>query len=226
MDTGPVQSAAPFPAGNSPAGRPTSASALSSDFETFLKMLTAQLQNQDPLNPLESTDFAVQLATFSGVEQQVRTNELLGQLAGEDAGSRLSELSAWIGQEVRVATPVAFEGAPVTLYPEPIEGAERTILAVRDSTGRLVASGPVPNDGAAFDWAGVGDDGTPLPPDTYAFSIEGYTGAAFSGSAEVSHFANVTEVRMTSDGPRIALSGGVEVDPNEVLAVRAAAAGL
>lgn len=46
----------------------------SSDFETFLKMLTTQIKNQDPLNPMEGTEFAVQLATFSGVEQQVMTN--------------------------------------------------------------------------------------------------------------------------------------------------------
>ncbi|MEY5038566.1 MAG: flagellar basal body rod modification protein, partial [Pseudomonadota bacterium] len=46
---------------------------ISSDFDTFLKMLTAQMQNQDPLNPMDSTDYATQLATFSGVEQQART---------------------------------------------------------------------------------------------------------------------------------------------------------
>ena len=39
----------------------------SSDYETFLKMLTVQMQNQDPLNPVESSDFAAQLATFSSV---------------------------------------------------------------------------------------------------------------------------------------------------------------
>ena len=47
------------------------AAVLSSDFETFLKMLTTQMQNQDPLNPVDSTDYATQLATFSSVEQQV-----------------------------------------------------------------------------------------------------------------------------------------------------------
>ena len=50
---------------------------ISSDFETFLKMLTVQMKNQDPLNPVESTDYATQLATFSGVEQAVLTNDLL-----------------------------------------------------------------------------------------------------------------------------------------------------
>jgi flagellar basal-body rod modification protein FlgD len=48
----------------------TASSGLSSDFETFLKMLTTQLKNQDPMNPVDSADYAVQLATFSSVEQQ------------------------------------------------------------------------------------------------------------------------------------------------------------
>lgn len=61
---------------------PTSSSgALTSDFDTFLRMLTVQMQNQDPLDPVDSADYAVQLATFSGVEQQVRTNELLTELS-------------------------------------------------------------------------------------------------------------------------------------------------
>ncbi len=45
-----------------------SSSNISADFETFLKMLTVQMQNQDPLNPVDSSDYATQLATFSGVE--------------------------------------------------------------------------------------------------------------------------------------------------------------
>lgn len=201
--------------------RPASASALSSDFETFLKMLTAQLQNQDPLNPLQSTDFAVQLATFSGVEQQVRTNELLAQLTAGDSGSGLTDLAAWIGQEVRVSAPAAFEGMPLTLYPERVDGAERTVLVVRDEADSIVSNVVIPNDGEPIEWAGVRDDGTPLPPGTYAFTIEGYAENAFAGSAEVSHYAPVREVRVSADGPRIVLPGEATVDPADVLAVRA-----
>ena len=51
----------------------------------FLKLLTTQMQNQDPLNPIDSTDYAAQLATFSGVEQQVRTNSLLADLGTHGA---------------------------------------------------------------------------------------------------------------------------------------------
>jgi flagellar hook assembly protein FlgD len=55
----------------------TKASTVSADFETFLKMLTAQIQNQDPMNPIDSSDYATQLATFSSVEQQVLANSYL-----------------------------------------------------------------------------------------------------------------------------------------------------
>lgn len=66
------------------ANTPTNASGFAGgDFETFLKMLTTQIRNQDPLNPMEGSDFAVQLATFSGVEQQVQTNDLLQKMTDQ-----------------------------------------------------------------------------------------------------------------------------------------------
>ena len=60
------------------------ANELAGDFETFLSLLTAQLRNQDPLKPMESTEFVAQLASFSAVEQQVRTNDRLDELAKSD----------------------------------------------------------------------------------------------------------------------------------------------
>ncbi|MDJ0822736.1 MAG: flagellar hook capping FlgD N-terminal domain-containing protein, partial [Paracoccaceae bacterium] len=79
-----------------------SGTTLSSDFETFLKMLTAQMQNQDPLNPVDSTDYATQLATFSSVEQQVLTNDLLRDLGASMGGNLMSELGNWVGMEALV----------------------------------------------------------------------------------------------------------------------------
>ena len=63
---------------------------ISSDFNTFLKMLTTQLKNQDPLNPMDNSEYAVQLATFSGVEQQVKTNTLLESLGAQLFDSKIS----------------------------------------------------------------------------------------------------------------------------------------
>src|SRR6056297_2228087 len=95
-----------------PAG---SGSALSSDFETFLKMLTTQMRNQDPLNPVESSDFAVQLATFSTVEQQVLTNDLLTDLGARVGALGLGQVSGWIGMQAVTEGPVIFEGQPVSV---------------------------------------------------------------------------------------------------------------
>jgi hypothetical protein len=91
--------------------------ALTSDFDTFLKMLTTQMQNQDPLNPMESTDFAVQLATFSGVEQQVLTNDLLKDLNGQFTLMGMSQLSAWVGKEARTNSDVWYDGRAIPIIP-------------------------------------------------------------------------------------------------------------
>jgi len=61
----------------SPSTVATSAETVSSDFDTFLKMMTAQVQNQDPLNPIDSADYAVQLATFSSVYRRNKLNGLV-----------------------------------------------------------------------------------------------------------------------------------------------------
>lgn len=90
------------------------------EFDTFLKMLTAQLKNQDPLNPMEGTDFAVQLATFSGVEQQTQTNKLLNQLVTQlGNGGGLGQTANWIGKEARTTEPVWFGDTALTLDVNP-----------------------------------------------------------------------------------------------------------
>ena len=91
------------------AAQPAPAPVINSDFETFLKMLTTQLKNQDPLNPIESSDFAVQLATFSSVEQQVMTNDLLTGLSGQMGQMGMAQLASWVGMEERAPMPAQFD---------------------------------------------------------------------------------------------------------------------
>ena len=68
-----------------PAATQNTTSQITSDFDTFLKLLTTQMTNQDPLNPVDSTQFATQLAQFSAVEQQTKTNSLLQGLTSQMA---------------------------------------------------------------------------------------------------------------------------------------------
>lgn len=72
-------------------------SVLSSDFETFIKMLTTQAKYQDPLEPIDSSEYAAQLAQFSMVEQQVQSNELLAHLTEQLGGSNMAGMANWIG---------------------------------------------------------------------------------------------------------------------------------
>lgn len=201
----------------------TSTATISSDFETFLRMLTAQLENQDPLNPVESSDFAVQLATFSNVEQQVLTNDLLREMQGALGASNIGQLADWVGKEVRTSAPVTLDGAPVTLYPKLEAGAERASIVVRNGAGEEITQIAIDTTGQPVEWAGVTTDGFPFPPGPYTFEVQSFSGDELLGTAPAEAYAPVVEVRRTGEGGSVVvLPGNVEVDSTTVTALRAA----
>ncbi len=195
--------------------------ALSSDFETFLKMLTAQLRNQDPLKPMESTDFAVQLATFSSVEQQVLTNELLTRMAGGGAGG--ASYAGWIGLDALSPAPAAFEGAPLSLEFTAPEGAATATLVATNEAGIEVGRYPVDPSQGRISWAGTDGSGGPLPEGRYAFELRATGADGVEQASPVLSYARVAEIRPGPDGTRVVLRGGGEVAADEVAALRAPA---
>ncbi len=197
-----------------------SGNALASDFETFLKMLTTQLENQDPLDPVESSEFAMQLATFSGVEQQIRTNDLLADMVSGLGASGLSQLAGWVGMEARVSAPAAFNGAPITLAPEPDAASDAAYLVVRDATGAQVSREAIPLNIQTIEWAGVSDTGTPLPAGNYTFEVESQNQGQVTSTRPVDHYALVQEARLSDGGIELVLQGGNAVPSGEVLARR------
>ena len=200
-----------------PAGAPK----ITSDFNTFLRMLTVQMQNQDPLNPIDSADYAVQLATFSGVEQQVQTNQLLAEMQGKFQQLGMAEMASWIGKEARSAAPVRYDGSAVTLSPNPAAGANRAVLVVKDAQGNLVSREEIPVSTAPYQWLGAGIDGNPLPPGTYSITLESLNGETAIATTPVEHYARVLEAKGGgSSGARLVLEGGAEVLASEVTALR------
>jgi len=195
-------------------------SKISSDFDTFLRMLTVQMQNQDPLNPVDSADYAVQLATFSGVEQQVRTNELLSGMQSRFQRAGLADLGNWIGKDVRSSAPVLYDGSPVTLSPVPAPGANSAVLVARDGTGRVVSRETMPASSAPYQWLGADATGSPLPTGLYTLSLESMSGERVLSTTPMEHYARVVEARTTPDGTRLVLSSGVEVAVDAVTALR------
>ena len=87
---------------------------IGSEFNSFIKLLTAQIRNQDPMSPMDSTQFVDQLATFSTLEQQVASNSHLESIAGMIGGLHSSILAGqWLGETVAVDTswaPYSGEG--------------------------------------------------------------------------------------------------------------------
>ena len=199
---------------------PAKKNAISSDFETFLKMLTTQLKNQDPLKPIDSGDYAVQLATFSGVEQQVRTNQLLENLGAQFGVMGMSQLAAWVGQEARASGPVWMDGDPVTLAPEPKTGANRAILVVRDAAGTVVSREDMPPSATSYEWSGMGINGNPLLVGKYSLSMESYAGERLLATAPVQAYSRIMEAKNSPAGTTLILEGGIEVAAKDITALR------
>lgn len=193
---------------------------ITSDFETFLKMLTAQMENQDPLNPIESSDYAVQLATFSGVEQQVRSNQLLEGLTQQLGVMGLAQLAGWIGMEARAAGPAWFDGSPVTLSIAPAPAAQEAVLVVRDAAGAVVGRTSVPLAGGEVDWAGMDADGDPLPPGLYSFELESYANGDLLKSEQVEVYARIAEARNENGQTVLVFEGGNKLPASAVSALR------
>ena len=200
----------------------TAAAKITSDYTTFLKMLTTQLQNQDPLNPIESSDYAVQLATFSGVEQQTRTNQLLESLGGQFNVLGMAQMAGWVGQQARVDAPVWVDGDPVTLSPNPAAGADRATLVVKDSRGTVVSRQDIPPTAEPFAWTGLGIDGLPLPRGQYTLSLESYRNEEMLTQTPVEHYARIMEAQNGATGTNLLLEGGIKVQADKITALRAA----
>lgn len=201
----------------------TAGSEISSDFETFLKMLTVQMQNQDPLNPVDSSDYAVQLATFSNVEQQVKTNDLLKELKSQLGLTGIAQMADWVGKQARAVAPAQFDGSPITLLPSPAPTATEIDIVVRDSAGYEVTRFTAPAKSDAIEWAGVTNDGFPFPTGQYTFEVESYDGDTLLATSQAAVYGTVREVQKNADGDtHVVFEGGTVVPASDVSAIREA----
>lgn len=193
---------------------------ISSDYQMFLNMMTTELQNQDPMNPMSSDQFAVELATFSGVEQQLQTNDLLTQLLASSNGQSMVQMAGWVGDEARVTAPVYFDGSPVTLSPKPAAGADKATLVVTDPTGAQVDRRDIDPTSANYQWDGKDSNGNTLPTGIYNLTLESYQGDQKLDSSPVDYYAPVQEIRSESTGVNIVVPGDIEVPSDRITAIR------
>lgn len=197
----------------------TAASATSTNFDTFLKMLTTQLRNQDPLNPMEGSDFAVQLATFSGVEQQAQTNKLLEQMVAQ-SGNSLGQLAEWIGKEVRTTEPVWFGDKALTLDVRPDSRADSVALVVRNEAGREISREEIGPGEGQIDWLGRDELGDKLADGRYSFVTESSRAGEVISEDPVGVYVRVAEAEAGNQGVELIFEGGGSALASAIEAIR------
>jgi flagellar basal-body rod modification protein FlgD len=149
---------------------------LAGNFNTFLQLLTTQLQNQNPLDPLDTNQFTSQLVQFASVEQQVNMNTNLQTLISMQQTSEATSALQFLGTNVTVngstATLSNATSSPATWsFSAPTPATAN--ITITSSTGQTAFSGTVSlNAGTqSFGWNGQGNNGVTWPDGTYNMSI-------------------------------------------------------
>ena len=194
-------------------------------FETldnFLLMLTTQLENQDPLEPLESSEFTSQIAELSSVEQAINTNKHLEQLVAMNQSS--SNVVSYIGKLVEAEGGFsALQNGKATFAYELDYPASELTVSVTTATGQVVHS--VLGDKAigkhVFEWDGTDFNGNTLPDGTYGIIVN----ATGPDGNDVPHttysYGKVTGVNLSGDEPVLELSDTLELPISQVTSVKA-----
>ena len=146
----------------------TATPGIADNFQTFLTLLTTQLQNQNPLDPLDTNQFTQQLVQFAGVEQQLRSNDQLKSLIEIEKSAQATAALAYVGNTVAVdgSTAQFNRSATWNLKADKAATAKITITA---ANGQTAFSGNYSmNEGSTgFVWDGKGNDGVTWPPGAY-----------------------------------------------------------
>lgn len=184
---------------------------LSSDFETFLKMLTAQAEYQDPLQPIDSSEYAAQLAQFSMVEQQVLANDRLAELTAQMSIANMTQIAGLIGMQARTEQPIFFDGNDITIDSEPADGTDQAFLIVSNAQGLVVQRQEVPVTNETLTWNGRGENGITVDEGFYTFELQSMENGLVLSTEAASVFAPITEARTSNGDAAVILNGTTEV---------------
>ena len=189
------------------------------DFESFLTLLTAQLRNQDPLSPLDSTEFVAQLASFSSVEQLVGTNERLDVLTKQALSGDIASFAAWIGRDVS-AVDGTFRsiGEPVAFSVPDAANGERIEAVISDAvTGSVLRQFTVTPDASGLAlWDGKDQFGNAVAPRDLKLELQTFEGGTQIKSVPGEVFRTVNGIRGTENGLILDLADGGTIAPEGV----------
>lgn len=196
------------------------------DFNTFLKVLTAQLSNQDPLNATDTNQFTQELVQFSQVEQQISTNDKLTQLVNQGKTTATQAMLNYIGKSVEVPTTnnqVILQNSAMQMAYTLPSAAESVSVGIYNSEGKLVTTlSDCPTKAATnrISWDGSLSDGSTATDGIYTFKITalGADGTAITPS-DTRMIGKVTGMTIDSTNGNTLMVGTLEVDEDKVDAV-------
>lgn len=195
----------------------TSGQNIGKEFNSFIQLLTAQIQNQDPLAPLDSTQFVEQLATFSSLEQQVRSNTSLESIATMMSDLHAMLASQWLGETVSIESSwVPYSGEPVNFEVDIPEGVDKAIMTVLDSDGNIIWTETLDKEAESYTWKGQTQSGEPAGEDIYQVGIDLYKDGNALGTIAPRIITKVTDVASENGTMKIGTSSNLTTDIDNV----------
>jgi len=189
----------------------TSAAAtkVSEDFTMFLKLLTTQMQNQDPLKPMDSTAYTQQLAQFSQVEQTVKQSQKLDDILSALTTQGMAQASGFIGRSAEFDTPVSGLSAetPARWRVSPPAGTTSLTATVTDASGRTVATEVLDPAATAFAWNGALTGGGTAPAGSYTLKLAALDASGATLTAGIAATGRVDQVSSTGGAVTLGVNG-------------------
>ena len=182
---------------------------IASNFTTLLQLLTTQLKNQNPLDPLDTNQFTQQLVQFAQVEQQMKSNDQLSSLVSLEKSAQASTALAYVGATVVVdGSTAALTNGNATWNLNVTKPSTATIT-IKDSTGQNVFTGTAGvNPGTqSFTWDGRGSDGRIWPSGNYTLTATAVDAGNQSVAISTEVQAVVDSVDLSQSPPVMSING-------------------
>lgn len=196
------------------------------DKQAFLKLLVAQIGAQDPMKPMEGTEFVAQLSQFAVVEQAIAQSNKLEILTAQVRGLSNNEAAGLVGKAVTVrGHAISFDGSLATSTSVTLGAAStKTTATVRDANGNVVRTidlGPKPAGALTVPWDGRDESGNMAPKGTYTIEVQGTgpNGEAVNVTQDVTGV--VTKVSYEKGYPELTLDSGATVPISDLVSVGA-----
>jgi flagellar basal-body rod modification protein FlgD len=187
----------------------TTGATLAGNFQTFLTLLTTQLQNQNPLDPLDTNQFTQQLVQFASVEQQLKTNDQLTTLVSLQQTAQSTQALGFVGKTAVVdGSTTAVQNGTAT-WQLSVPTNSNVNISITNSTGQTVFTGSYgvnAGDNQPFTWDGKGNDGTQWPDGQYKLTATGADSAGNSVAISTQIQGVVNSVDLTQSPPLLSIN--------------------